>query len=151
MTLPEDFYDDVPPAERPHFVYRIYSADDVLLYIGCAYDVEQRIYMHKATYTMVDAFLIHRHYQRHTSEQHPTLRAARAAERAAITAEAPLLNRQHNPKRWRRVDGQYLPVDEATLNEHAKLCAPPPVNHEFVAFLNGLFGDAGMPVEAVAS
>lgn len=107
----EDQYDDVPRRERPHYVYRIFDKDGRLLYIGCTEQVDQRIYMHRATYTLACAWEIHEWYDHHTSEELPTLAAARAAERAAIKAEAPLLNRQHNPKRWSRVNGEYLPTE----------------------------------------
>lgn len=105
----------LPKHQRPHSIYRIFDASGRLLYIGCAEDVQARIYMHRATYTMVDAFLIHRHYDRHTSEVVGPLSDARAAERAAIETERPILNRQHNPTRWRKVAGEYVPVDAETV------------------------------------
>ena len=112
---------------RKYCVYRIFDARDRLLYVGCTEDVQTRIYMHRATHTMVDAHLIHRHYHHHTSELIGTsLAEARAAERKAIKEERPLLNRQHNPTRWRRHDGVYLPVDMDTLDAHKSLCEPPP-------------------------
>ena len=123
---------------RRYYVYRIFDASDRLLYIGCTECVETRIYMHRATYTMVDAFLIHRHYDHHTSELIGTsLAEARAAERKAIKEERPLLNRQHNPTRWRRIDGVYTPVDMETLDAHKALCARPEPDPRFV----NLFAD----------
>lgn len=97
--------------EAPHYLYRLFTADGQLLYIGVAFNVEQRVYMHRATRVCSGWDVIWREYDHHTSERYATKSEARAAERAAITREAPLLNRQHNPKRWRRVHGQYLPVD----------------------------------------
>ena len=133
----DDEWDDYM---RRYYVYRIFDASDRLLYIGCTSCVETRIYMHRATYTLVDAFLIHRHYDHHTSELiGKSLAEARAAERAAIKEERPVLNRQHNPTRWRKVDGQYHPVDAETLEAHQALSARPEPNPEFKAFLDGLF------------
>lgn len=97
-------------ADLPHFVYRIYDNTGQLLYIGCARDVDYRIEMHKATTTLPCWADIRYRYGHHTAEEFPTLAAARAAERAAIKAEAPLHNRQHNPKRFRRVAGEYVTV-----------------------------------------
>ena len=47
---------------------------------------------------------------RHTSEQFPSKAAAHAAEIHAIKTEMPLLNRQHNPGRFKRVHGTYEAV-----------------------------------------
>lgn len=124
---------------NPHYVYRLFAADGTLLYIGCASDVEARVYMHRATYTMVDAFLIHRHLDRYTSEEYPDKLAARAAERKAIAAERPILNRQHNP-RWRRRDGQYVPADEDTRAEYARLNKRPEPSPEMRAIFDQMFG-----------
>lgn len=98
---------------RPHYLYRIYGPDDVLLYIGVAEDVDARIYMHRAT----GLFEIQHLYVRHTSERFPNKLEVRAAERASIAAEAPLFNKQHNPKRWQRIDGHYHPVGEALTED----------------------------------
>lgn len=99
----------------PHYVYRCYDAADQLLYIGCCRDVESRIYMHLVTCTMPGWGEMRRRYARHTSERYPNKKAARAAERQAIHDEAPLLNRQHNPKRWKRVGGEYVPVEQQAV------------------------------------
>ena len=122
--------------EPKYHVYRIFDASDRLLYVGCTQDVTTRIYMHRSTWTMVDAFLIHRHYHRHTSVEIGPLADARAAERKAIKDERPLLNRQHNPTRWRRLDGQYVPVDAETVEALEELHKPPPANPELVAFFD---------------
>ena len=115
---------------NPHSVYRLWAADGTLLYIGCASDVEHRVYMHRFTYTMVDAFLIQQHYDHHTSEVYPTKLEARAAEAAAIKAERPIFNRQHNPTRWRRRNGAYVPVDADTAALMERLSARPEVSPE---------------------
>lgn len=126
----------------PHSIYRIFAADGTLLYIGCAYDIEHRIYMHRWTSTMVDAHLIQRHYDHHTSVAIGTLVQARAAEREAILTERPILNRQHNPTRWRRVSGQYVPVDADTLETYERLSARPEPDPEFAAFFESMFASA---------
>ena len=124
---------------RRYYVYRIFDAADRLLYVGCTECVETRIYMHRSTYTMVDASLIHRHYDHHTSELIGTsLAEARAAERKAIKDERPILNRQHNPTRWRRVDGVYVPVDMETLDAHKALCTLPAPDPRFANFFDDL-------------
>lgn len=106
----------LPDSEKrnPHAVYRIFDAQDRVIYIGCAEDVETRVHNHRAIFSrMPGADLIMRGYARHESEEYPNKTTARHAERAAIAAERPWLNRHHNPTRWRR-DGQYgpyVPVD----------------------------------------
>lgn len=127
-------------SRRAHSVYRIFSKAGALLYIGCTEDVESRIYMHRATYTMTDAFLIQRHYGHHTSEVVGSLDKARAAERAAIEAERPMLNRQHNPTRWRRVQGRYLPVDAETVEALGRLHERPAPSPEIGEALARLMG-----------
>ena len=97
---------------NPHSLYRLFDEDDQLMYIGVAFDVTHRIYMHEAAwYSSHASMQMFRRIARHTTEEYPNKLAARAAERAAIKAEAPLYNRQHNPKRWRRVAGQWQPVE----------------------------------------
>lgn len=98
-------------------VYRIFDREGRLLYVGCAENVTNRIYMHLNTMTMADWGAIRFGYDRHEAVEYRTRLAARAAERKAIHDEAPWFNRQHNPKRWRRVNGKYQPVDAAALAE----------------------------------
>lgn len=99
---------------RPHFVYRIFDKDDQLLYIGCTNDVEGRISMHMQISTPLAAsWEIARRIDRYTSEEYPNETTAHDAERKAITEEAPLLNRQHNPLRFKKVKGKYQPVEKA--------------------------------------
>lgn len=97
--------------DRACSVYRIYSADDDLLYVGCASDVEHRIYMHMQTNVTSDAYYIQRGYARHTSQAYANRIEARAAERKAIATERPWFNRQHNPARWRRTAAGWEPTD----------------------------------------
>lgn len=135
--------DDLYAHEREHYVYRLFDKSDRLLYIGCARDVEERIYMHRATFTMACSWEIHLNYHHHTSEPYPDLAAAREAERHAITTEAPLLNRQHNPTRWRRISGAWTPVgDTATEIRETTEANRPPVDPELVAMLSRATGAA---------
>jgi len=97
-------------ADRPHSVYRCFDATGALLYVGCARDIESRIYLHLATFQAAASIEMHGRHDHHTAALFPTRAAARVEERRAIHDEAPLFNRQHNPKRWRRVDGQYVPA-----------------------------------------
>jgi predicted GIY-YIG superfamily endonuclease len=98
-------------ALRPHFIYRIFDIDDQLLYIGCAENVETRLFFHSSLSSQSPtSWEIARRITRHTSEEFPTLEAARSAERHAIKTEMPLLNRQHNPSRVSRKGGRYIPT-----------------------------------------
>lgn len=67
-------------------VYRCYDAQGVLLYVGCSENVEARLRSHwsKAhwAYRAVDI----------TTQEYPSLEAARAAEKHAIRTEDPLCN-----------------------------------------------------------
>ena len=93
----------------PHFVYRIFDNDNQLLYIGCANDVESRISMHCQISTPLAAsWEIARQMSRYTIEEFPNREQGHAAERLAIESESPLLNRQHNPRRFKRVNGRYV-------------------------------------------
>lgn len=88
-----------------HFLYRCYDAGGDLLYIGVAHDVEARMFHHThlCNISKQPNGTLRGHMVHHTAERFATKLEARAAERAAITAEAPLLNRQHNPRRFRKV------------------------------------------------
>jgi len=97
--------------DRPHYVYRIFDATDRLLYVGCTEDVQTRLFFHTSISTPSEAsWEIARSMARHTSEQFPSKAAAHAAEIHAIKTEMPLLNRQHNPGRFKRVLGKYVSV-----------------------------------------
>lgn len=85
--------------QRPHYVYRIFDASDRLLYIGCAIHVPSRISMHVELSAQSPAsWVIRREMARWTQERYPTKAEARAAERAAIADEWPVLNKQHSPR-----------------------------------------------------
>ena len=97
-----------PDAElnRPHYVYRCY-AGITLLYVGVTQDVESRMFhhLHLCNAGKQPNGSLRRHMTRHESTAYATKVEARAAERHAIETEAPLLNRQHNPQRFRKAAG----------------------------------------------
>lgn len=100
---------------NPHpVVYRIYDSAGALLYIGSTVDVCQRVRGHfHSRWSCLDVMELRERFDMLHTEPHPTLAAARAAEKAAIREEAPLLNRVHNVKRWRKLAGsnQFVPVE----------------------------------------
>lgn len=100
-----------PDSERVgrHFVYRCYDQHDQLLYVGCTDDVESRMYHHLAVCNIgkVPNFYLKRDMVRYEVESFADRTAARAGERSAIAAEAPLLNKQHNKKRVKKVGHVY--------------------------------------------
>lgn len=66
-----------------HFVYRIYDADDVLLYIGATSNLQRRTHEHKSQTPRMTTW---------TAQEYPTRQEAFAAERQAIAAENPEVN-----------------------------------------------------------
>ena len=70
--------------DRPHFVYRMFDADDQLLYLGCTADLGARIHAH-ALYKRWFGDV-----RRMTFEPHPDRASGLAAEAAGLTAEKPL-------------------------------------------------------------
>lgn len=83
--------------ERTHYLYRCYDADDVLLYIGCTMDVGSRMMVHASSWQNPASAFLNFHMTRYEVSAPIKGRiAARKAERAAIAAEAPLLNVHHN-------------------------------------------------------
>lgn len=99
------------------YVYRMYDAEGVLLYVGHARNPEWRIQMHMAatpgaTGSIAGAAELQARYSTHTTTEYATKADAFAAEREAIRREAPLLNRMHNPKRWRHVGHGWAPVQD---------------------------------------
>lgn len=73
----------------PHAVYRMYAADDELLYVGCTHDLAMRMRRHPV-------WLLAR-AARITLEWHPGRNTGRAAETRAIRTENPALNRRGHP------------------------------------------------------
>jgi hypothetical protein len=88
-------------------VYRCYSADGQLLYIGSCALWSSREAMHKAQTRWWPEVA------RVDKEPQPNLGVAKQAEKAAIGAEAPLYNKVHNVKRFRRDGHAFVPVEEA--------------------------------------
>jgi predicted GIY-YIG superfamily endonuclease len=76
--------------ERPHVLYRFFDAEDRLLYVGITVGIAARLAKHeveKSWYSQIARIAV---------EHFPTRGAVLAAERAAIQAEKPLYNIQHN-------------------------------------------------------
>jgi predicted GIY-YIG superfamily endonuclease len=91
-------------------VYRVFDRNDALLYIGSTRDINARKAIHMADRKSPIAYPMQTCAVRWETQEFPTYEAAKAAEVAAIEAEVPYLNRQHNPKRWRRIDGEWTPL-----------------------------------------
>lgn len=94
----------------PHYLYRCFDADGHLLYVGVARDIAARMFhhLHLCNAGKQPNGTLRRHMADYTVERFSTKVEARAAERAAIHIEAPLLNKQHNPQRFRKnASGSY--------------------------------------------
>ncbi len=80
-------------SKAPHALYRFYNSADVLLYIGLTVNIGARFSDHrleKPWWTEISRIAL---------EHFPDRRSVAAAERAAIIAEKPLHNVQHNGAR----------------------------------------------------
>jgi predicted GIY-YIG superfamily endonuclease len=77
-------------AAREAAVYRLFSADGTLLYIGSSYSPDKRCAVHARTPWWQEVAL-------RTDEWHPNRSKAYWAETAAISAEAPKYNRMGTP------------------------------------------------------
>ncbi|MFB8402146.1 hypothetical protein [Streptomyces sp. NPDC055912] len=71
--------------DRQAAVYRLFAGDGALLYVGSAYDPEERCMRHRDAAWWLSVV-------RRTEEWHPTRVHAYHAEMAAITGEAPVHN-----------------------------------------------------------
>jgi len=91
-------------------VYRVFDVEGALLYIGSTSDFGARKAVHLATHATPIAFTIQTCVTRWETTDYPDMAAAKAAEIAAIRNEAPYLNRQHNPTRWAKRDGGWVPL-----------------------------------------
>lgn len=102
--------------DRPHFVYRIFDKDDQLLYIGCTREVESRISMHRQLSSALPAsWEIAQRMSYYTTEEFPNSTKGFLAERQAIESETPLLNLQHNKRRFKKINGRYVTLENAGL------------------------------------
>ena len=118
----------------PHYVYRVYDGQDRLLYIGCTVEVGARMAVHRSFGNKSEAsFVIGLIGDRVESVQYPNRAAAREAEREAIKAEAPLLNREHNPTRWVKTSEGWVQLSGPTVAD--LLPKPDP---EFQSLVAGL-------------
>jgi predicted GIY-YIG superfamily endonuclease len=80
----------LPADDKPTALYRWFDKEALLLYIGISDELAERVKGHiKASSWMEFAAAS-------TIERHPTRYAALDAEEAAIKAEHPLFNHQHN-------------------------------------------------------
>lgn len=81
--------------EISHHVYRIYDANDVLIYIGATSNLKARMATHRSMKPWpgcAPVVTVGARMARWTSTEYPTRADAFAAERAAIRAERPELN-----------------------------------------------------------
>ena len=89
--------------KRKHYVYRVFDADDRLLYIGCTDDPGSRLQVHMSSWgNPSSAYLIMRGARWDWGQPIAGKVAARAEEKRAIGDEAPLLNVHHNKGRGLR-------------------------------------------------
>lgn len=89
----------VYPLNCPIALYRMYSADGELLYIGQSVNPAQRVCGHRTGNNWITRVATM------TLEWYPTREAAKQAEAEAIKAECPLLNVAHHPdERARRIE-----------------------------------------------
>lgn len=98
-------------------VYRAYSADGRLLYVGVSERLQNRMQQHKYTKTWWGEVA------RITATFYPgDGLTAHAAERAAIKSEQPLYNSHPlgGPKRWCRVCGGSFKRNDLTSVQHVK-------------------------------
>lgn len=116
-------------------LYRLFDAEDRLLYIGCSRDVYSRIYSHEAaSSSMLDAAVIQRHATRcYIAFASVVCKAAFAMEADTIRTERPLLNRVHNHGRWQTAGREWVPVDDATRREVEWLRGTDPVKADALA------------------
>lgn len=83
-----------------HYVYRLYDANDTLLYVGFTVDLQARLTFHRRPWynNQAASWDVHDAIASWTVESFEDEWAARAREREAIAAESPLFNR------WRPVE-----------------------------------------------
>lgn len=88
--------------DRPHALYRFFGADGALLYIGITWNIATRFPRHqggKPWWCEVNSIKV---------EQHPDRASVLRAERAAIEAERPRYNINHNSGRPQGVSSEAM-------------------------------------------
>lgn len=101
-------------AGHPHYVYRLFDSRGRLLYIGHTSCVHERLSLHLSWANLgngVTGGLMFR-LAAVTMWRYPDKESARAAERAAIEAEAPLLNKHYNKGRYTPLSFDADPWDD---------------------------------------
>lgn len=89
---------------KPHFIYRCFDADGLLLYVGCTKDVPRRISLHQRDLRNKASRWLQVSMVRYEVEgPYADLETARRVEANAIANEQPLFNRQD-----RRIPGWML-------------------------------------------
>lgn len=91
---------------RPHYLYRCFDAQGQLLYVGVTRDVGSRMFhhLHICNIGKQPNGTLRRLMTDYSVERHETKLEVRVAERFAIQTEGPLLNKQHNVRRFRKVN-----------------------------------------------
>lgn len=93
---------------REHFVYRLFDADDQLLYVGLTYDLKKRLQQHRRKAKWW-------HSAAHgTAVLYPGLFAARRAETIALQTEGPAFNVLKRSDQDVRVTDQVTVTDPVT-------------------------------------
>lgn len=85
-----------------HVVYRCYDTERRLLYVGCTHDLTARMMVHECDSKNPASVELMRRIDLLEYQTYPDRATALAAEKAAIQAEAPLLNTHHNLGRGMR-------------------------------------------------
>lgn len=79
-------------ADKPHVVYRAYSREGVLLYVGCSHNLYSRLTQHRLEQKNTPGRGWYALTQRVTFQDFPNGPSARQAEKDAIRSEHPLFN-----------------------------------------------------------
>lgn len=81
-------------AKQPHFLYRCYDDDGLLLYIGCSNDVKARMVTHRSSSRSRASLLLQHFMDSHEvdGDEYAGRLAGIAAEARAIADEQPLFN-----------------------------------------------------------
>lgn len=94
-------------SRTPHFLYRCYDRDGLLVYIGCSSDPRRRMEHHRAgrnaTSRLIQQYAVRFEVD---TDAYYSRDAARDAEAVAIHAEQPLFNIQHRCDSWASIKRQ---------------------------------------------